>query len=81
VENQYVWLAMSMYETTLIGKYWYLELQEYLLEPVLKASESMMCLFIKTNDDGSTLYLLNYVNGMFHYGTNTPSVKHFAWSL
>jgi hypothetical protein len=39
-------LAMSMYGTILSGKYWYLELQDYLLEIGFKASENMQCLFI-----------------------------------
>jgi hypothetical protein len=38
-------LAMLMYGTTLCGKYWYLDLTEYLLEIGFKASECMHCLF------------------------------------
>ncbi len=68
---------MSMYGTTLSGKYCYLELQEYLLEIGFKASESMQCLFIQTNDVGSKIYLLNYVDDMLYYGTSDPVVKRF----
>jgi hypothetical protein len=39
-------LIMSMYGTTLCGKYWYLDLLEYLLELGFRASESIRCLFI-----------------------------------
>lgn len=60
-----VCLAMSMYGTTLSRKYWYLELQEYLLEIGFKASENMQCKFIQNNDDGSKIYLLNYVDDIY----------------
>jgi hypothetical protein len=70
-------LAMSMYGTTLSGKYWYLVLQEHLLELGFKASESMQCLFIKLNDDSSKLCPLNYADDMLYYRTSTPSVNHF----
>jgi len=39
-------LVMSMYGTTLCGKYWYLDLTEYLIELGFKPSECMRCLFI-----------------------------------
>jgi hypothetical protein len=39
-------LVMSMYGTTFCGKYWYLDLTEYLLEVGFKPSECMRCLFI-----------------------------------
>jgi hypothetical protein len=68
---------MSMYGTTLSRKYWYLELQEYLLEIGFKASENMQCLFIQTNDDDSRIYLLNYVDDMLYYGTNNAGTKCF----
>jgi hypothetical protein len=70
-------LAMSMYGTTLSGKYWYLKLQEYLLEIGFKANENMQCLFTQHHNDGSKVYLLNYVDDMLYYGTNNSRIKQF----
>jgi transposase InsO family protein len=70
-------LGMSMYGTTLSGKYWYLELQEYLLEIGFKASENMQCLFIQHNNDGSKIYLLYYMDNMLYYGTDCAGIKQF----
>lgn len=72
-----VQLVMSMYGTMLSGKYWYLELQEYLLEIGFKVSENMQCLFIQHNEDGSKICLLNYVDDMLYFGMDCASAKHF----
>jgi hypothetical protein len=51
-------LVMSMYGTTFCGKYWYLDLTEYLLEVGFKPSECMRCLFVRTYRDGIRMYVL-----------------------
>jgi len=60
-------LVMSMYGTTLCGKYWYMDLTEYLLEVGFIPSECMRCLFIRTYADGTKLHVLNYVDDMLYY--------------
>lgn len=67
-------LAKSMYGTTLSDMYWYLELQDYLLEIGFKVSKNMQCLFMHENDDGSKIYLLKYIEDML-YGASNPEVK------
>jgi hypothetical protein len=63
-----------MYGTTLSDMYWYLELQDYLLEIGFKVSKNMQCLFIHENEDGSKIYLLKYIDDML-YGASNPEVK------
>jgi hypothetical protein len=75
-------LAMSMYGTTLCGKYWYLDLTEYLLEIGFRASECMRCLFIRAYpDDGIYLYVLNYVDDMLYYCKDSTKTKEFEEKL
>jgi hypothetical protein len=75
---QYAWctgkpvrLLMSMYGTTLCGKYWYLDLLDFLKEIGFKEGDCVKCSFIKEFPDGSKIYLLNYVDNMLYHGTDT----------
>jgi hypothetical protein len=61
-------LAKSMYGMTLSGKYWWLDLLEFLLSLGFKSSKSVPCLLILTTKDGS-IYILNYVDDMLYFGT------------
>jgi hypothetical protein len=74
-------LQKSMYGTTLSGKYWYLELMEYLLELGFKPSSNVPCLIVKVADNGKEIYVLNYVDDMLYYGTCEKPVKAFEESL
>jgi hypothetical protein len=76
-----VCLLMSTYGTMLCGKYWYLDLMEYLLELGFKASESMRCLFICINADGDRTSILNYVDDMLYYGTNVANLAEIEERL
>jgi hypothetical protein len=67
-------LVMSMYGTTLCGKYWYMDLTEYMLEVGFKPSECMRCLFIRTYADGTKLYVLNYVDDMLYHCRDTEKL-------
>jgi hypothetical protein len=58
-----------------------LELEDYLLEIRFKVSESVHCLFIQTNDDGSKIYHLNYVDNILCHGMSDPGVKWFVEML
>jgi hypothetical protein len=74
-------LVMSMYGTTLCGKYWYLDLTEYLLELGFKPSECMHCLFIRTYAGGIRLYVLNYVDDMLYYCKDPVRLREFEEKL
>ncbi len=74
-------LAMSMYGTTLCGKYWYLDLTEFLLEVGFNASECMRCLFIRIYPDSVRIYVLNYVDDMLYYCKNSTRLREFEEKL
>jgi hypothetical protein len=74
-------LAMSMYGTTLCGKYWYLDLTDYLLELGFKPSECMRCLFIYVYPVGIKLNVLNYVDDMLYYSTDAGRLREFEEKL
>ena len=73
-------LAKSMYGMTLSGKYWWLDLLEFLLSLGFKSSKSVPCLLILTSKDGN-IYLLNYVDDMLYFGTCVLKVKEFEEAL
>jgi hypothetical protein len=68
-------LAMSMYGTTLCGKYWYLDLLDFLQEMGFKEGECVKCLFLKEFNDGSKIYLLNYVGDMLYYVIDSAKLQ------
>jgi hypothetical protein len=74
-------LAMSMYGTTLCGKYWYLDLTEYLLDTGFQASECMRCLFIRVYPDDVRIYVLNYVDDMLYYCRDSAKLREFEEKL
>ncbi len=55
---------------TLSGKYWYQELQEFLIQMGFTQGTVMRCLFCKTCPDGSQIILLDYVDDLLYFGTN-----------
>jgi hypothetical protein len=75
--NRPVQFAKSVYRTTLSGKYWYLDLLEYLLETKFHPSKCVPCLFISLDEDGNKFFLLSYVDHMLYYGTSEVKVIHF----
>jgi transposase InsO family protein len=79
--GQPVKLQMSMYGTTLCGKYWYLDLLDFLKEIGFKEGDCIKCFFVKEFKDGSKIFLLNYVDDMLYYGTNTSHVEEFEKQL
>ena len=66
-----------MYGMSLSGKYWYQELQEWLLENGFKQSKVIACFFWKKFADGSTIYLLNYVDDCLYYGIREANLRSF----
>jgi hypothetical protein len=74
-------LIMSMYGTTLCGKYWYLDLLDFLKEIEFKEGNCVKCSFIREFSDGAKIHLLNYVDDMLYYGTDDEKVKAFEKQL
>jgi hypothetical protein len=74
-------LVMSMYGTTLCGKYWYMDLTEYMLEVGFKPSECMCCLFTHMYADGTKMYVLNYVDDMLYHCRDTEKLIEFEQKL
>ena len=70
-----------MYGTTLCRKYWYLNLLDFLKEIGFKEGDCVKCSFIKEFPDGSKIYLLNYVDNMVYYGTDTVKLQAFERQL
>jgi hypothetical protein len=70
-------LIKSMYGMTLSGKFWYQELQGWLLENGFKQSTVIPCLFWKVFPDNSIVYLLDYVDDCLYFGKNNIMVKLF----
>jgi len=63
-----------MYGMTLCGKYWYLDLLDYLKGSGFKEGDSVKFLFIKQFADCAEIILLNYVDDMIYYGTDAEKV-------
>jgi hypothetical protein len=74
-------LLMSMYGTTLCGKYWYLDLLDFLKEIGFKEGDCVKCSFIKEFPDGSKIFLLNYVDDMLYHGNNLVFLQEFEKQL
>jgi hypothetical protein len=74
-------LLMSTYGTTLCGKYWYLDLLDFLKEIGFKEGDCVKGTFIKEFPDGSKIFLLNYVDDMLYFGTNAEKLHTFEKQL
>jgi len=70
-----------MYGMTLSGKYWYQDLMEFLVPIGFVQSTVTRCLFFQKYEDGSVIYLLNYVNDMLYFGTSDNTLLAFETSL
>jgi hypothetical protein len=70
-----------MYGMTLSGKYWFLDLQDYLTDIGFQSSSTIPSLFLKTDAEGDTIFLLNYVDDMLYHGTSETKVKNFEGLL
>jgi len=60
-------LLKSMYGMTLSGKYWYQDLMEFLMSIGFIQSTVMRCSFFQKYENGSVIYLLNYVDNMLYF--------------
>ena len=74
-------LERGLYGLTLCGKYWNVELQEYLTEIGFVQSKVDPCLMIRRDKDGNYIKLINYVDDMLYYGSSEQVEKDFVKEL
>ena len=74
-------LEKGLYGLTLCGKYWHIELLEYLLEIGFVQSKVDPSLMIKRDKDGNYIKLINYVDDMLYYGNSSETEKKFVEDL
>lgn len=65
----------------LSGKYWCLDVLEYLTSVDFQASASVPCLFVQEGGSGHRIFLLNYVDDMLYYGTCPTALAAFEYGL
>ena len=75
-------LNKSMYGQCVSGQYWYEELTDYLVqEEGFTQSAHAPTLYTKCFDDGSCIWLLNYVDDMLYFSTSSTTRKTFEQRL
>ena len=74
-------LARGLYGLSLSGKYWHVELQEYLIQKGFKQSKVDPCLMIRKEKNGNFIKLINYVDDMLYYGNSEKVEKEFVNEL
>ena len=74
-------LERGLYGLTLCGKYWNVELQEYLNEIGFVQSKVDPCLMVRRDKDGNYIKLINYVDDMLYYGSSEEHEKIFVKEL
>lgn len=57
-------LAKGLYGLTLCGKYWHIELLDFLIAKGFVQSKVDPCLMIRRDEDGNFTKLINYVDDM-----------------
>ncbi len=67
-------LVQSMYGMTYSGKYWYLDLKEWLIEEGFTQSRASPCFFCKVFPDGSNAKLIVYADDKLFYGNNEATL-------
>jgi hypothetical protein len=74
-------LIKSMYGMTYSGKYWYLDLKEWLHEEGFTQSRASPCFFCKVFPDGSYVKLIVYVDDKLFFGNNEATLQEFKDKL
>jgi hypothetical protein len=70
-----------MYGMTLSGKFWYQDLMEFLVSIGFIQSSVIRCLIYQKYNDGSVIFILNYVDDMLYYGNSDQSLLAFEMKL
>jgi hypothetical protein len=68
-------IGKSMYGMAYSGKYWCLDLKEWLHEEGLAQSRASPCFFCKVFPDGSFIILIVYVEDKLFFGNNEAIAK------
>jgi hypothetical protein len=74
-------LVKSMYGMTYSGKYWYLDLKDWLHEEELTQSRASPCFFRKVYPDGSFVKLVAYGDDKLFFGNNETILQEFKDKL
>ena len=74
-------LVRGLYGLTLSGKYWHVELNEFLTKQGFKQSKVDPCLMIRKEKDGKFIKLINYVDDMLYYGDTKKTEEDFVKEL
>ena len=74
-------LSRGLYGLTLCGKYWHVELQEYLTEIGFVQSKVDPSLMIRRDKNGNYIKLINYVDDMLYFGNTTEVEESFVKEL
>ncbi len=82
-------LVKSIYEMTYSGKYWYLDLKEWIQEEGFTQSRASPCFFCKVYPDGSYVKLIVYVDDKLSMETmellfrnlRTSCLRDLMWSF
>ena len=74
-------LSRGLYGLTLSGKYWNVELQEFLEEIGFVQSKVDLSLMIMHDKRGNCIKPINYVDDMLYYGNTVEAEKNFMKEL
>ena len=74
-------LVRGLYGLTLSGKYWHVELNEFLIKQGFKQSKVDPCLMIRKEKDEKFIKLINYVDDMLYYGDSENTENQFVNEL
>ena len=76
-------LLKSMYGQTFAGKWWWLELEEFLIKCNFRQSECDQALFVRKEEDGSYTKILTYVDDSIYYNSknNDQILQQFQKKL
>ena len=74
-------LEKALYGTSVSGKYWYEELDEFLQAYGFVPSPSSPSMYVKTLPNKHHIVVLNYVDDMLYYATDTQALRDFEHDL
>ncbi len=74
-------LVKNIHGRTYSGKYWYLDLKDWLHEEVFTQLRASPCFFCKVFSDGSNVKLIVYVDGKLFFGNNEATLQEFKDKL
>ena len=70
-----------MYGVNYSGKYWHLDLKDWLYKEGITQSRANPCFFCKVYPDGSFVRLILYVDDKLFFGNNEATLQEFKDKL